>query len=107
MTQKPPRYKLSYLPLFWEDLSAAATYIAHDLHNPSAAKRLVDDVEKGIFAHLQNPTTAATYHTTRKRPLPYYYFGVGNYRVFYVVDGNTMEVRRMLYRARNIEELIR
>lgn len=107
MTQKPPRYKLSYLPLLWEDLSAAATYIAHDLHNPSAAKRLADDVEKGILAHLQNPTMAATYHTTRKRPLPYYFFGVGYYRVFYVVDGNTMEVRRMLYRARNIEELIR
>ncbi len=50
---------------------------------------------------------AATYRTTRQRPLPYYYFGVGNYRVFYVVDGNTMEVRRLLYRARNIEELIR
>ena len=64
MTQKPPRYKLSYLPLFWEDLSAAAAYIAHDLHNPSAAKRLVDDVEKGILAHLQNPTMAATYRTT-------------------------------------------
>ena len=74
MTQKSPRYKLSYLPLFWEDLSAAAAYITHDLHNPSAAKRLVDDVEKGILAHLQNPTMAATYRTTRQRPLPYYYF---------------------------------
>lgn len=102
----PKRYKLRYLPLFWEDLSSAASYIAHDLKNPAAADRLVDAVEAGIFAHLENPIMAAVYHSTRNRKQPYYWFGVGNYMVFYVVDGDAVEVRRILYRARNLEALI-
>lgn len=39
-------------------------------------------------------------------PLPYYWFGVGNYMVFYVVDGNAMEVRRFLYGARDLTRMI-
>ena len=50
---------------------------------------------------------APVYHTTRNHPLPYYWFAVGNYRVFYVVFDDTVEVRRFLYRARDIESLIR
>lgn len=101
------RYKLNYLPLFWEDLSSAASYIAFDLQNPAAADRLVDAVEEAILDHLKNPTMAATYHTTRQRKQPYYWFGVGNYMVFYVVIENVMEVRRFLYKARNLESLLR
>lgn len=107
MGQKPRHFRLRYLPLFWEDLSSAASYIAFDLKNPEAAKRFVDGAEQGIFEHQKNPTMAPTYHTTRSRPNPYYCFNVGNYRVFYVVIDDVMEVRRLLYRARNLEELIR
>lgn len=107
MAPKPKRYKLRYLPLFWGDLSQAASYIALDLKNPTAAERLVDSVEAGILEHLENPMMAPVYHTTRNHPLPYYWFAVGNYRVFYVVFDDTVEVRRFLYRARDIESLIR
>lgn len=103
---KQQHYDLCYLPLFWEDLSEAASYIADVLHNPAAANRLVDAVEAGILEHLKNPTMAPTYETTRARPLPYHWFWVGNYRVFYVVDGNTVEVRRLLYKSRNAWSLI-
>ncbi len=107
MSPQPSRYKVRYLPIFWEDLSEAASYIALELGNPAAAQRLVDSVEEGILDHLENPTMASTYPSTRHRPKPYYRFWVGNYMVFYVVDGDTVEVRRLLYRARNIESIIR
>ncbi len=107
MAPKPKRYKLRYLPLFWGDLSQAASYNALDLKNPAAAERLVDSVEAGILEHLENPTMAPVYHTTHNHPLQYYWFAVGNYRVFYVVFDDTVEVRRFLYRARDIESLIR
>lgn len=48
---------------------------------------------------------APTYRTTRERPLPYYWFPVGNYMVFYVVIDDVVEVRRFLYKARNLEAL--
>ncbi len=104
--EKPRRYSVRYLPLFWEDLSDAASYIAFELNNPLAAERLVDSVEAGIFEHLKNPMMAATYRTTRDRPLPYYWFAVGNYMAFYVVIDDVVEMRRFLYKARNIEAMI-
>lgn len=89
------------------DVSGTASYIAFDLQNPAAAQRLVDSVEEGILEHLKNPTMAPTYRTTRNRPMPYYWFLAGNHRVFYVVDGDAVEVRRLLYRARDIESIIK
>lgn len=107
MALSPKRYSLRYLPVFWEDLSSAASYIAFDLGNPAAAERLVDATEAEILEHLKNPTMAATYRSTRERPHPYYWFGVGNYRVFYVVLDDVVEVRRFLYKARDLGALIR
>lgn len=100
-------YKLRYLPLFWEDLSNATSYIAFDLNNPAAANRFVDNVETGILEHLKNPTMSPTYPSTRKRLHPYYRFYVGNYMVFYVVIDDVMEVRRLLYKSRDIESIIK
>ena len=102
MSPQPQRCELRYLPLFWDDLNAAVSYIADTLQNPAAATRLLDQVEKAILDHAEAPTAAATYKTTRSRPLPYYWFAVGNYLVFYVMFDDIMEVRRFLYGARNL-----
>ena len=72
MSPQPQRCELRYLPLFWDDLNAAVSYIADTLQNPAAATRLLDQVEKAILDHAEAPTAAATYKTTRSRPLPYY-----------------------------------
>lgn len=102
--QKP--FELQYLPLFWDDLNDAVSYIADVLKAPKAAMKLLDEVEAGILAHLTSPTSAAIYKTTRQRPLPYYWFEVGNYMVFYVVFENVMEVRRFIYGARDLTRML-
>lgn len=99
------RYSLRYLPLFWDDLNSAVTYISDVLKNPSAAMRLLDSVESGILDHLRNPTFATVYKGSRDRQQPYYWFSVGNYMVFYVVEDDVMEVRRFLYGARDLTKL--
>lgn len=38
---------------------------------------------------------------------PYYRINVRNFSVFYVVIDDTMEVRRLLYSKRNIDELLK
>lgn len=106
MGQNRPRYRLQYLPLFWDDLNSAVSYIANVLHNPSAAERLIDMTEEGILRHLEAPTQAAVYKTTRQRPLPYYWFEVGSYMVFYVVFDDVMEVRRFIYGARDLTRML-
>ena len=41
-------YKLSYLPLFWDDLNEAVSYIARVLGNVRAAEDLIDKTEAAI-----------------------------------------------------------
>ena len=106
MTPEQPRYELRYLPLFWDDLNSAISYIADVLDSPQAAERLLDSTEAAILNHLENPTAAAKYKTTHERPLPYYWFAIGNYMVFYVVFEDVMEVRRFIYGARDLTRML-
>ena len=105
-TRKPRRLRDLSLPLFWDDLNEAVSYIADVLKAPEAAERLIDATEAGILAHSRNPTLATTYKTAKPRPLPYYWFEVGNYMVFYVVLDDVMEVRRFLYGARDLTNML-
>lgn len=102
----PPEYRLQYLPLFWDDLNRAATYIAVSLQNPAAAERLVDRVEEAILKMRSTPTAAPLHRSTRTHPVPYRWLAVGNYRVFYVIEGDVIEVRRLLYGGRDLEGLL-
>ena len=106
MTTEQTRYKLQYLPLFWDDLNAAISYICDTLQAPGAAEKLLDQTEAGILAHLRQPTMASIYKSTRQRSLPYYWFSVGNYMVFYVVYDDVMEVRRFLFGARDLTRMV-
>lgn len=100
------QYRIQYLPIFWDDLEEAVFYIRDVLKNPAAAERLLDKVEEAILEHVKAPTMAQVYKTTRTRPQPYYWFAVGNYMVFYVVFDDVMEVRRLIYGARDLTKML-
>lgn len=99
-------YKLTFLPLFKEDLSKIVDYINITLQNPTAANRLVDDIEAAIAKRLELPVLFAPYQSSITREHPYYRINVRNFSIFYVVINNTMEVRRLLYAKRNIDALL-
>lgn len=101
------KYKLSFLPLFEADLIEITDYITNNLNNPEVALRLVDDIEIAINRRLETPLAFAPYPTSKNRPYPYYRINIRNFSVFYVVIGDTMEVRRVLYAKRNIDNLLR
>ena len=100
------KYKLSILPLFEEDLNEIVDYIALRLENPIAARTLVDDVEKALIERTYCAEAFEPYHSLRERELPYYRIYVRNYVIFYVVKGDVMEVRRILYSRRDLKNLI-
>ena len=99
-------YVLRALPLFEEDLNRIVDYIAFTLHNPTAADKLVDEVEKAVYERLKCPEAFVPYNSVKERAYPYYMINVKNYTVFYVVIGNVMELRRILYRRRNWQAMI-
>ena len=100
------KYKLSFLPLFEQDLNEIVDYITANLQNPSAAERLVDDIEATVYKRLETPLSFAPFRSSKKRPHPYYRINVRNFSVFYVVIDDTMEVRRVLYTKRNLDKLL-
>ena len=105
------KYKLRYLPLFYEDLEQQVIYIAEDLHNQKAANDLLDAVENAILERLPVAKSFEVYHSIRERKYSYYRIYVKNYVIWYVViddegEDKIMEVRRFLYNKQNQNKLI-
>ena len=100
------RFELRLLPLFEEDLNEIVDYLLLRLKNPGAAERLVNDVEKAIYERLSCADSFAPYPSAREREHPYYCVRVRNFSIFYVLIGDTMEVRRIQYSRRNMGELL-
>lgn len=96
-------YQLRYLPIFETDLLSTVNYITNVLKNEDAAHWLVDDIESAILKRLENPLAFEPYRSAKMREYPYYRIYVRNYVVYYVVIGNVMEIRRLIYSARNTD----
>ena len=105
------KYRLSYLPLFYDDLDEKVTYIAEKLKNPKAANDLLDKVESAIMERLPVAESFEPYHSVRERRYSYYRIYVDNYIIYYVViddDPNdlVMEVRRFLYNGQDRDNMV-
>ena len=105
------KYRLSYLPLFYEDLDEKITYIAEKLKNLKAANDLLDKVESAIMERLPVAESFEPYHSVRERRYAYYRIYVDNYIIYYVIiDDNpndlVMEVRRFLYNGQNQDNML-
>ncbi|MDQ7096633.1 type II toxin-antitoxin system RelE/ParE family toxin [Desulfosporosinus sp. PR] len=100
------RYSLRYIPRFEADFNEIVDYLVFKLHNPDAAKRLINKIEISIAERLSCPLSFEPFQSNRKRRNPYYRIYVDNFTIFYVVIDNVMEVRRILYRSRDIANLI-
>lgn len=101
---KNDSYQLRYLPLFEQDMVQTVHYITDVLKNKGAATALVADIETAILKRLHNPLAFEAYPSIKKRGTPYYRIYVHNYVIYYVVIDNIMEVRRLMYRGRDINK---
>ena len=99
-------FELRILPLFEEQLSETVLYISERLKNPIAADNFIDAVEAAIYERLQAPEAFHPYPSKRDREHTYYAIPVKNYFVFYVVIGNVMEVRALVYNRRDLSKII-
>ena len=105
------KYRLRYLPLFYEELEQKVVYIAGTLQNPQVANDLIDAVEKAILKRQPVAEAFEPYHSMRERKYPYYHICVNNFVIYYVVIDDEdvdkiMEVRRFLYNKQNRDKLV-
>lgn len=100
------RYKLRVLPLFEDDLNEIVDYISVQLRNPIAAERFVEAVEQAVMDRLSCAEAFEPYKSYKQRENPYYRIAVKNFSVFYVVIGDVMELRRVIYSRRDLTKQI-
>jgi plasmid stabilization system protein ParE len=98
--------KLLFLPLFEDDLSEIVDYITLRLKNPIAAGNMVDEVQTAIRERTTCAESFEPHLSNRERQYPYYRIYVKNYVIFYVVIGDVMEIRRIIYSRRNLSKLV-
>lgn len=96
------KYTVQALPLFDDDVYKAVSYISNELHNPQAANNLIDGISSAINKRSENPLSfEPCFFPTIDEP--YYRIYVGNYVIYYVVNGACMELHRFLYNARDTD----
>jgi plasmid stabilization system protein ParE len=99
-------YTIVYLPRALLDASEIIRYILGGLKAPTAAERFADSLDENVGKLASQPSIGVTYRGNHKFDYEYRQIFVGNYTVFYVVLENVVEIHRIIYSARNMEELI-
>jgi addiction module RelE/StbE family toxin len=99
--------EISYLPSFQQDLSAIVDYITFTLEAPRSALNLLDELEKSISDLKIFPLAHRLYRPIKPIPTEYRMLTVKSYLVFYVVLEDTIEIHRIIYKKRNLSQLIK
>jgi len=96
-----------YLPSFQKDIDAIINYITYTLEAPKAASNLLDELEKSINDLKIFPLAYRLYLPIRPILTEYRVLTVKNYLVFYVVLEKTIEIHRIIYKKRDLSQLIK
>jgi len=96
-----------YLPSFQQDIESITDYITYTLEAPKAASNLLDELEKSIKDLKMFPLAHRLYRPIKPILTEYRVLTVKNYLVFYVVLEKTIEIHRIIYKKRNLSQLIR
>ena len=104
MGKKPYRYEFS--PLAELDLNDIFDYISLELFSPQAADRLIDNIQKAVEQVCVFPFSRPFVSNKVLRKKGYRLLVVQNFNLFYIVKGQTIIIRRILYGRRNYESLL-
>jgi len=96
-----------YLPSFQQDLDSITDYITYTLEAPKAASNLLDELEKSIKDLKMFPLAHRLYRPIKPILTEYRVLTVKNYLVFYVVLEKTIEIHRIIYKKRNLSQLLK
>lgn len=94
-------YNIKYSPEAKGDLRKIKSYIKNNLHEPDIAERLIKKIKEAVRELKINPEMYAVVDIDRKGGIKIRRLMVDNYRVFYRVKGDWIQVIRILYKKRN------
>lgn len=98
------KYLINYLPSAEQDLTDIIDYIMMD--NPATVINILSQFDESISILEYFPNSGSIPKDTRLRTLNYRMLVIEYYLVFYVVIGNTVEIRRVLHGKRKYDFLL-
>ena len=100
-------FEVKYLPSFYRELDTIVEYISVTLEAPRATLNLLDELEEEINNLKKFPHARRLYRPIKPIPTKYRILTVKNYLVFYVVIENIIEIHRIIYKKRDLSQLIK
>jgi toxin ParE1/3/4 len=97
-------YRLRYLPIAFEDVTAIFDWIASDNLNRAAA--FIEKIDKRIGKLESHPFIGGIPRNERLRTLGYRVLIIDNYLVFYTVRGQIVEIHRVVHESRLLDNLL-
>ena len=91
------KYSIEYLPVAVRDLQGIFDYISGELSSPKAAGNLLCKIDASVSRLSAFPFSCEKTKDAVLNKKGYRTLIVENYIVFYVVLGQTAEIRRILY----------
>lgn len=98
--------KIEYSNLAQNDLSNIKKYISDDLKNEAAASRLIDKILIKIRTLKIHPQIGHVLDTNGKTSVVYRYLICDNYLVFYHLEDRIIVIARVLYKRRDILNIL-
>lgn len=101
-------YKLVYLPIAKSDIDNIIHYVAINLQNKSAAKKLAESFIDGANSILDFPYGYSIYRPIGILKNEYRSIRIKNFLMFYAIDEKEklVTVVRVLYQKRNINNIL-
>ncbi len=102
------KYTLHIYPKAIQDIDGILDYIANQLHNPTAAIKLIDDFESALETVCAMPLCCPLANNEYVKEKNLRKLIVNNYIVFYRAKAETeqIEVLRVLYGMMNFKDIL-
>ncbi|MBR0462864.1 MAG: type II toxin-antitoxin system RelE/ParE family toxin [Clostridia bacterium] len=91
-------------PAARNDLIGIRDYISDELANPDAALRILKQLRNGIESLQNMPERGMPLDAILSVHTDYRFLVCGNYRIFYLYEGNSVEIVRVLH---NLQDYMR
>lgn len=98
------KYSIKYLPIAEKDLTEIIEYVKLD--SPQSALSLLDEIDITILKLEDFPFIGKIPKDSRLQLLNYRVLIVSSYLVFYVVNDNIVEIRRILHGKRKYDFIL-
>jgi len=97
--------KVELLPSALDGLADVVTDISHELYNPSAAHKLVDDFYKKV-ANLNTNPESYTVHESEMVKTIFRKITLGGYLIFYTVTEEYVYVAFVLHSLQDVDRIL-